>query len=314
MPAQNLVPNGSFEDYTMCPTYFGLAGWCIGWQNLYTQSADYFHVCHTNGIVGVPMNQFGYQYPSDSNAYMGMITYAFNQPEYREMVGIHLAEPLEVGIPICVSFKVAVGGFGTSVGASAGYTCKGVGIRFYSSLPTGQYIYDYPNSAALYLDEVPTDTALWYHVEGTYTPDSAYEYLVVGNFFSDSLNEPVVQDSIGFTATDVAYVFLDDVRASFNLNYCSLGLSTQEYSMAPALTYPMPFTDVLNVQLPGTFSGTVQYVLYDMAGRPLQRGTMSSDAEVSMISTSSVPAGMYVLLLTAAQGTWPPITLVRVSP
>jgi len=76
----------------------------------------------------------------------------------------------------------------------------------------------------------------------------------------------------------------------------------------------MPVTDVLNVQLPATLRGTVQYVLYDMAGRPVQRGAISADARVPRIATSSIPAGVYVLILTKDQRAWAPITLVRVSP
>ncbi|MBK7083982.1 MAG: hypothetical protein IPH53_04690 [Flavobacteriales bacterium] len=41
----------------------------------------------------------------------------------------------------------------------------------------------------------PTDTSIWYVVSGTYTPDSAYAHLAVGNFFSDSLVTPVVAQS-----------------------------------------------------------------------------------------------------------------------
>ncbi len=312
--AQNLVPNGSFEEYSDCPTYFGLASWSTGWQNLYTQSADYFNACHTGGVVGIPLNQFGDQYPADGDAYMGMATYAYNQPEYREMVGIQLTEPLQVGIPVCLSFKTAVAGFGTSVGNSAGYTCKGVGMKFFSTLPTEQYIYDYPNSAALYIEEVPTDTAIWYSVAGTYVPDSAYSYVVIGNFFADSLNEPLVQGIIGIDGSDFAYAFIDDLRASFDLNYCTLDLSAQEERRQRPTAYPMPTTGELYIRTPRQGLGTVDYALSDMAGRCVQEGVLSRSVGDPSIEIGSLPTGVYLLNLTTTQGSWSPITVVHVSP
>lgn len=312
--AQNLVPNGSFEEYSACPTYFGAASWCTGWQNLYTQSADYFNSCHTNGIVGIPLNYFGYQYPYDGEGYMGFCTYQFNQHEYREMVGIPLTEPLQIGVPVCLSFKMAVGGFGTSPGASAGYTCKGVGMKFFNAQPTGQYIYDYPNSAALYLNEVPTDTAIWYQVEGQYVPDSAYTYLVLGNFFADSLNQPTIQDSIGSGAADWAYAFVDDVRASFDLNYCTLTQSGSESQNPQPVCYPIPASDVLYVRMPASQGGALHYVLCDIAGRCVQSGTAVRDIGDQSISLGTLPVGVYMSKLSTTERSWAPITFVHISP
>jgi len=301
--AQNLVPNGSFEDYTDCPPYFGFASNATGWQNLYTQSADYFNACHISGVVGVPLNQFGDQYPAHGNAYMGMATYAYNQPEYREMVGIQLIEPLQVGEPICLAFKLAVGGFGTSVGNSAGYTCKGIGMKFFTELPTAQYIYDYPNSAALYLDEVPTDTAVWYQVEGSYVPDSAYTYVVVGNFFSESLIQPTIQDSLGINATDWAYAFIDDVRASIDLNYCSLELGLENAREQPPLVHPNPFsqdvfiTSSTSAWLPTTFT------CFDLTGRIVAEGRVDQAGQQGHITLPDLPTGTYLLQLVLRDGT-----------
>lgn len=312
--AQNLVPNGSFEQYTVCPDYFGQAAFCTGWINLYTQSADYFNACHTSNVVGVPLNQFGFQWPADGVGYMGMGTYAFGQPEYREMVGIQLSQPLQVGVPVCLSFRTAVGGFGTSVGNSAGYTCKGIGMKFFTEFPTEQYIYDYPNSAAIHLNEVPTDTAIWYLVEGTYVADSAYQFVVVGNFFADSLNQPTIQDQIGINATDVSYAFVDDVRVSFSLNYCTLVLSTEAMGRPQPTIYPTPTIDALSIHLPGAGNGAASYALRDMSGRSIQQGLLPQCADNPTLVVSSLPAGVYWLHLSTTQGTWSPVRVVHISP
>jgi hypothetical protein len=311
--AQNLVPNGSFEQYTTCPTYFGLAHFCEGWLNLYTQSADYFNSCNTNGVVDVPLSQFGYQYPAEGEGYMGMATYVYNQPEYREMIGIQLAEPLQIGVPVCLSFKVAVGGFGTSIGNSAGYTCKGIGLRFFTELPTDQYIYAYPNSAALFMNEVPTDTAMWHWIDGTYVPDSAYAYVVVGNFFADSLNAPIIQDSIGLNASDWAYAFVDDVRVSYEATYCTAGSGLGQPELQTPHAYPLPFTDVLYVRSPWP-GRTAFYTLTDIAGRVIHQGTMQTSNSDAVIETSAVRNGVYVLQIFDQARTSCPLTVIHVSP
>ena len=311
--AQNLVPNGSFEEYTICPDYFGQAAFCTGWINLYTQSADYFNACHTNNVVGVPLNQFGYQWPADGVAYMGMGTYAFGQPEYREMAGIQLSQPLQVGVPVCLSFRTAVGGFGTSVGNSAGYTCKGIGMKFFTEFPTEQYIYDYPNSAAIHLNEIPTDTAIWYLVEGTYVADSAYQFVVVGNFFADSLNQPTIQDQIGINATDVAYAFVDDLRVSFALTYCAGHIGFDSAEMRRVVVYPNPVASQLHLVLP-TGVGSVTLSIHDIAGRKLGKHQGGSPSHEQRLDVSYLPEGVYVLHVTDGANSFAPVRFVHVTP
>ncbi len=314
LPAQNLVPNGSFEEYTECPTYFGLAHFATSWMQLYTQSADYFNMCHTTGVVGMPLNYFGNQLPALGDAYMGLCTYQFNQAEYREIIGIQLVEPLQPSVPICLSFKTAVGGFGTSPGASAGYTCKGLGLKFFTELPQDWVSYLYPNSAALSLDIVPTDTAIWYNVSGTYVPDSAYSYLVIGNFYDEAYSEPTMQDVIGVGATDWAYAFIDDIRASFDLSYCAIDLGIPLEHASRPVVYPVPFVNDLRVRWPALQAGSIFYVVFDPVGRCVQQGGIEQMGEETVIHTEGLPSGVYHLRLSTTTHSWSPITVVHVSP
>lgn len=204
---RNLVPNGSFEEYSNCPESFGYAQYATGWLNLHTNSADYFNRCQENTVAGVPFNTCGHQEPADADAYIGMATTFPGLDWYREIVSIQLVEPLQADVPVCLSFRMAVGGFGTWDGNSAIYTSKGVGLRFFQQFPTDWSAYLYPNSAALHMDMVPTDTAIWYLVSGEYVPDSNYTYLAIGNFFADSLSSIADLDPSGFGAWGVSYAF-----------------------------------------------------------------------------------------------------------
>ncbi len=292
---QNLVPNGSFEQYTSCPEFISSV-FLTGWENLHTTSADYFNSCNVNGVADVPFNELGYQEAFDGQAYVGLATTAVGGAAwYREIVGIALTQPLQPGVPICLSFQTALGGFGRVPWNSTLYSSKGLGLKFFTAFPTDWSAYLYPNSAALHIDYVPTDTALWYGVSGVYIPDSAYTFIAVGNFFADSLSERTIIDSTGYGAFDVAYAFVDDVRASFDLSFCTQSTPNLD-DWEPIRAFPMPCSDVLNVTRPGYMLGMLRYRILTMLGAPIADGTLVGSEEVS-IPFGTLPNGSYILEL-----------------
>lgn len=297
---QNLVPNGSFEQYTTCPQFISSV-YLTGWENLHTSSADYFNACNQNGVADVPFNEFGYQEAADGQAYVGMATTALGGgPWYREIVGIELSQALQPGVPVCLSFQTALGGFGRVPWNSTAYSSKGLGLMFFTTFPADWSTYLYPNTAALHLDYVPMDTALWYSVTGVYVPDSAYTYIAVGNFFADSLSEHTLIDSTGYGQFGVAYAFVDDVRVSFDLNYCTLA-GPQVLDKNPIEAFPVPCGDILNIERPSSFQGLVSYVILDACGRAVRDGGLevSSTATVPL---SGLDAGFYRICLIADGG------------
>jgi hypothetical protein len=308
--AQNLVPNGSFEEYTACPEFISSV-FLTGWENLHTNSADYFNACNTT-VAGVPLNQFGYQYAADGQAYVGMATTSNASGTYREIVGIQLTEPLQPGVPVCLSFKTAMGGFGSWPGNSTSYSSKGLGLQFFTEFPSDWGTYLYPNTAALHIEYVPTDTAIWYHVTGTYVPDSSYSYIAVGNFFADSLSERTLIDSTGFGTAFLAYAFVDDVRASFDLGYCELGVSIKE-TMDRYRIFPNPCGDRVWVERGSYIPGQVRYELFDLEGRRLLGGVLN-DAGRGVIELGQLAFGTYLLKLADSAGFGQCLPLVHVSP
>ena len=75
---QNLVPNPSFEVFTMCPPSNLNDGplECEPWLSL-SGSSDYFHTCTDPMYRGVPTNFQGYQPAHIGLAYAGQYTWAF---------------------------------------------------------------------------------------------------------------------------------------------------------------------------------------------------------------------------------------------
>lgn len=78
---QNLIYNGSFEEYSSCPTtnntYNGefekATGW---WSPSYFSTPDYFNACANGGVgsfdVGVPNNFWGYQYAYHGDGFVNL--------------------------------------------------------------------------------------------------------------------------------------------------------------------------------------------------------------------------------------------------
>lgn len=311
---QNLVPNGSFEEFTQCPEFVGFAQYATGWLNLHTNSADYFNRCQANIVAGVPFNTLGYQEPADGNAYIGLATTFPGLDWYREVVGIALTEPLQAGVPVCVSFKMALGGFGSWDGGSAMFTSKGVVMRFYHEFPTDWPAYLYPNSAAVSMDVVPTDTAIWYLVSGEFIPDSNYTLLAIGNFFADSMSAIQPLDTTGFGAAGISYAFIDDVRVSSDLQYCgSNGIHSIEDPRIVG-AYPNPFVDRFIVEVPAHSHGLLCWELLDSYGQRVLTGSNGPRSGPFVIATGHLTCGAYVLRIYDNAGAYAPVRLVAVSP
>ncbi len=297
--AQNLVPNGSFEDYYECPTTPAQWNRVQEWTSPWLSSADYFNSCSGGVVAGVPFNQCGYQEAAHGQAYMGMINYIDNAPTYREMISIELMEPLQIGVPVCLSFKVATGGFGSASINSGYYTSRGMGMKFFVDMPTDWFSYLFPPDIPLYAEEVLTDTAIWYTISGEYTPDSAYTHLVMGNFLPDSLSGVVRLDSSGF-GTDWAYAFVDDVRVSFDLSYCT-STGVGDLPAGDLLLFPSPFQEQLRLHLPMDMGGPLRVRMTNSVGQEVAAWSGLVGPEV-VVDVPPLASGMYLVHVSNGRG------------
>ena len=314
--AQNLVPNGSFEEYIACPPNFSFLDYAVGWRTEFL-SPDLYHACHTGTAAGVPHNTCGYQYPATGQGYAGLITYDSGNPYFREVMSTELLAAVVPSVPVFLSMKVAVGGWGTWNGNSALFTTSGVGIKFMNSIPSGgQAWVDYlhPNEAVIHLDEVPTDTAIWYTVQGFYVPDSAYTHLVVGNFFADSLINPTLLDSSGFANTYFAYCFIDDICISHNPADCITVQSIVSRSALPRVQATSPFTNELRVWFAEQPHGALRVELLDAGGRTVWLTVAPAHTGSLSLSVPSLVDGIYLLRVSDESRAFAPVRIVKQTP
>lgn len=201
----NLVPNPSFEQYSSCPGAFGEVYKATGWNSF--NSAEYFHSCATSSDVQVPTNYMGYQYPATGNAYSGFFAY-FASVDYHEFLYTQLLNPLITNQKYFISFKVSPADSGFCV-----YSNK-TGIKFFTTQPDSILL---NNTAHFFTNTIITDTAGWTTVTGSFIADSAYNYAVIGNFFSDA-NTDIIDNNCN---SPVSYYYIDDICVSTDSLSCN---------------------------------------------------------------------------------------------
>ncbi len=223
--AQNLVVNGSFEEYTECPPSFGYWANVVGWISPYTQSADYYNACASGTVCSVPQNTTGYQLAANGEAYMGIHTYS-TAVSYREVIASEMIQALVPGVPTFVSYKVSSGGGGSNLNNTPTWAAKGPGMNFFTQLPetsqpwlfSGWASYLYPNYAMIDMPDILNDTVNWVTVSGIFVPDSAYTWLAITNYFENDQSQLELLDSSA--QSDKAYAYIDEVCVSQVPGYC----------------------------------------------------------------------------------------------
>ncbi len=304
--AQNLVPNWSFEEISSCPQYEGDIEKAIGWLTFRGEySCDLYHVCGHPDSCGVPTNAFGEQLPSSGQAYAGIITFSADDgwPWYsREWIGAQLTSPLVVGVTYYASLKVNLTlGWGTGTPAieRIRFANDHTGLFF----TMNQWLQDdfdaVPGYAQVFGTEVVEDTVGWTVISGSFVADSAYRYVVVGNFFSDEETNWSLMDP---NATNfLTYSFIDDVCVSPDPLYCALasGLTTR----------PRQEFRVWNDPLSGSMRaaglqglGVRHISVVDALGRAVAPPLAVTGSDTWSVSVSTWASGAYIVVAELADG------------
>jgi len=296
--SQNLVPNPGFELNDTCPYTFGFQGNSkpLNW-NGWNQSPDYFHSCAgslggVDTLISVPLNGFGFQYPMHGEAYVGMYAYGATggNVDYREFLGCQLIEALVVGETYEMSCYTNVA-FGGNYWAPT-WACNNMGMLFTMepNVWTGvnQPPFNARNYAHLNSSIVNSDTVDWRLVSGSFVADSAYQYLVIGNFFSNALTDTfhiVPGNSLG------AYYFVDGVCVRRSGQPCEFLTTVPEIEEIGTYVWPNPSSNRISVNVD---VGT-EWQVYDVMGRLLGAGVSTST--ILGIPVQQLANGEYVLKL-----------------
>ena len=284
----NLVPNPSFEDTVNCPYQSGDIAKAAGWLTL-CGSPDYFKSCNQYDW-GVPANIFGYQMAASGNAYAGFITYYTGGINDREFPACTLSSPLSIGTKYYVSFKVALSL--ENIANPTNCASNKIGVMF----ATNPYICDalINNNPPVYTDSIVTDSTNWTRIKGSFIADSAYTYLVVGNFFDDTNTDTVKFFNSWWD--DFAYYYLDDVcvgtDSAYVYGYDGVTGISQNRANPMVSFYPNPVKDFLFVQT--SSNQAVNVSIDNLLGEQLMNINEAS-SKVFPIDLSNIPSGMFII-------------------
>ncbi len=207
--AQNLVPNGSFEEKPYCPSSYNMQTLKTVkfWKQPNSATPDHFHTC-ASGKAGVPDNIVGSQAPLDGEAYIGLVTYTSTKKNYREYLQAKLNRKLSAGETICVEFWV-------SCADKAIYVTDGLGVQFSkTALHTrNQGLIDGRPQVANPKLHILDNADSWIKLSDTFIATGGEEYITIGNFLPDPLISKLLRTDVeGMAdASDWAYVYVDDL-------------------------------------------------------------------------------------------------------
>ena len=228
--SENLVPNGSFEEYNWCP-YQDVQGGvdafyitaCKYWTMPTQGSSDYFNACSTQYdymldryLFSVPENYIGYQYARTGNAYAGLAYTDMYYPletdnTYSEYIQVQLKEKLEKNKSYNLTFYIS-NAFDNVCGNSIG--------AYFSPIELDINTENHLDVTPHYQSDLNfffCDSVEWFKHEYKFIADGTEEYLIIGVF--THLLESQTSDYFGNIISGpnkddygaVAYYYIDDV-------------------------------------------------------------------------------------------------------
>ncbi|MBL7951220.1 MAG: hypothetical protein JNM62_05825 [Flavobacteriales bacterium] len=199
---QNLVGNGSFEEFTDCPDYYNQVERCIGWfpstnNNNAAHHTEFLHAC-SSSMFSAPSNTWGFQEPLTGDGYMALCTMSPDLSDgYRENIYTELLAPTEIGMEYTV--RVSLSHTDNSQFASNNF---GVKLSTSSDFPVD-------NDPQVVLADIVMNKTGWTTFTATFVAEEAFTHLALGNFMSDA--STITVDACPSCSFDLFGYYLDDV-------------------------------------------------------------------------------------------------------
>jgi gliding motility-associated-like protein len=217
--AQNLVPNGDFEQHNGCPITPG--GGPLTFEGTYWYapamgSSDYFNRCVPAGekCCGIPCSILGYNQPRSGDGMTGF--YADFSAGHKEYLETRLLQPLVAGK--CYYFEMYV-----KVSSQAPQATDHIGVYFSIpeiKEPLNWFALNYSPQICSPNGVYFSDNNAWQKVKGIYTATGGEEYIVIGSFDPIVSLIPKVRDKRDCTFESGyigSYVMIDDVLLTENI-------------------------------------------------------------------------------------------------
>jgi hypothetical protein len=205
---QNLVPNYSFENYTLCPDASGQITRATPWQNPSVgptmADPDYFNAC-SSSYFGIPGTAGAFQYPKSGNAYAGFFGFQYGL-EVREYIRSLLLDTLENNKCYVITMYV-------NLLNRAIYATNNLAVNFSSNafVQSNYYPVNLLPHVLKFGNPIITDTLNWVEIKGIYTAQGNERYINIGNFKNDVDTDTLNVNPYPDGTLNGSYYLLDDV-------------------------------------------------------------------------------------------------------
>jgi hypothetical protein len=303
--AQNLVPNPSFEDSDTCSLGLGFRFPDQGPHNWFSSwgTPDHLQNCLPYGAAnGLPFNAWTFQEPLEGESCIGMFTYHQNGlDQQREWAMVELQEPLAVGQTYYGSFYANAGFGGNLQNPQVWLASSNIGMLF--TVHATQWDFSspnptYPNRAHIVRPNILADTVSWTMVSGSFVADSAYRFVMIGNFFSNAVTDTMhfTDPSSVFWWAPRGYTLIDRVCVSAAPNVCDMVNGVEQEVIGGVVLFPNPAVGEVWLRSAAEGVGIIQ----DAIGRRVWEGRITE--EEWRLDVSSWARGIYTLQLQRVGG------------
>ncbi len=243
-------------------------------------------------MKGVPINFAGFQEPATGINYAGLMSYEESIPWY-EYYAARLTTPLTIGVKYYASIKV-------SLTECSSYATNNLGIGF--STDSFQITFVMPQDSMFHYGKINStsiisDSTHWTTISGSFIADSAYNYIIIGNFNGYQVTDTVFRSSL--CLYDIGYYYLDDVCLTTDSLPCNFSVGIQEPKQNAGVSlFPNPFSNQLTFSLAANEQTTVS--LYNFLGQQVLQQTFTNSTTVN---TEQLVDGIYFYELRSNKGT-----------
>jgi hypothetical protein len=278
----NLVLNGGFESYSVCPTNSNQFQNNVDfWYKANTSTPDYYNSCCTTGCLGtdIPNTGMGLQNTNSGNGFAGIFIIQTSSPaNEREYIGTQLINPMILGHNYYVEFFV-------SLADIERYATSRIGAHFSNSQVF--------QNDALVINLTPqiqnpfgnflSDNVNWMKVSGSFIAAGGEQWLTIGNFYNDLSTDTLFVTS---SVNKEAYYFIDDVSV---IDSTAIGIKEHEKNSAKLHVFPIPAKDEISIEFSELKKGNL--VVIDINGKVVMQ--KSFEAQLLQLDVSALPAGVY---------------------
>jgi hypothetical protein len=193
-----------------------------------------------------------------------------------------LIEPLSIGEVYSLSFWVNRG-FDGEIAEQISCSTNGLGAMLKTEFTSTANPILPTNNPIAFEDEIISDTVSWNLLEFQFQADSAYQYLLIGNFFDD--NNTQFELEAGNQCH--GYYFIDDVYLA-----TTVGVVDDIDNSFPLNCYPLPLTELLHLDV-SHYLNNANVSIVNVVGEELIRTTVDR----TPINVSMLGAGHYTMIV-----------------